>query len=105
MTALAHYIASAKHFSLLIENDKRESALSFEMNNGLTLRMLLGEEALFIKLALKVVAVNEAAKQEDFTNVLILDKLRQHEAVLRYLIKIQMGEFERKVPSYFVLHE
>jgi hypothetical protein len=104
ITALAHYIVKARLYSLILENDLQQSALNFETNSNLTLRVLLKNEQLYIRLALKIVQVNEEDRtEEDFTNILILDKLKQHEGVLRYLIKVQRQEFERKLPQYFVL--
>ena len=67
------------------------------------LRALLKDDSKFIQLVLKVVALNEDNHQEEYYNVLLLDKVNQHEQVIKYLIKLQRQEIERNSPQYFIL--
>jgi len=88
-----------------LENDPKLSFLDFEFNTNLTLRSLLKDDKLFIDLVQKVVAVNESMgdQQDTYMNVLLYDKVNEQEQVLKYMIKIQIEELERKIPQYFVV--
>lgn len=84
ITAIAMYIVKTRKWSLILENDQTQSVLSFETNTNLTLRILLKDEQLFIKLCLRIVQLNDSDLNMDEEgagrmNALILDKVHQHE--------------------------
>ncbi len=86
MTALATYLVKTHLYSLLLENDKSASFLDFESNTNLTLRTLLRDENLFVRLVEKFVDINSQHAKiigEDMMNVLLLDKVGKHEQVLK----------------------
>ena len=56
---LAAYITKNNLFSLILENDGTRSILDFEHNTGLTLRSLIKDDNLFVKLVEKVVSIND----------------------------------------------
>jgi|LauGreDrversion4_2_1035121.scaffolds.fasta_scaffold427461_2 hypothetical protein len=69
-------------YSLVLESDKDKSfmRLNFESNAGLTLRHILNQDdAVFTELIEKIVSTNE----DDYINVLLLDKINRREDVLR----------------------
>ena len=55
ISGLAVYITKNNLFSLILENDGTRSILDFEHNTGLTLRSLIKDDNLFVKLVEKVV--------------------------------------------------
>lgn len=102
--ALANIITKGRHYYIVLENDPSRSVLDFEHNTNLTLRSLIKEEALYVKLVEKIVEINTAeglAGQE--INVLMLDKINKHQQVIVEMIRLQRIEIERKIPAYFIL--
>jgi hypothetical protein len=87
------YTSRGHLFPLLLENDPARSVLDFEHSTNLTVRQLMSSEQAFVDLVRKTVALNEEEGTE-LVNVLLLDKIGDHEAVLRYLIKTQIREIE-----------
>jgi len=88
ITALASFIVKGNLYPLLHESDAALCVLDFEHNTNLTLRQMLnGKDQAFIELAQKVVQINDFEGKE-VDNLLLLDKIRDHEGVLRYLVKI-----------------
>jgi hypothetical protein len=86
-------------YPLLLENDKATAYLDFETNTNLTLRNILKDDQLFIRLVEEVVRINES---NEAMSIMLLDKVNKHEDVIKYMIKMQMAEIERKRPEYFV---
>lgn len=107
ITALALFITRGKHYYIVLENDASRSVLDFEHNTNLTLRSLIKDESLYVKLVDKVVEINrgveEAGGSWQEINVLMLDKVNKHQQVLTEMVRLQRVEIERKVPDYFVL--
>jgi hypothetical protein len=64
----------------VLESDKDKSfmRLTFENNTGLTLRHIIDDQA-FADLIQRIVAMN----QDDYINVLLLDKINRREDVLK----------------------
>jgi hypothetical protein len=94
--------ADGSLYSLVLESDKDKSfiKLTFENNAGLTLRHLLNQDDnLFTALIEKIVEINE----DDYLNVLLLDKINRREQVLNRLISFQTREILSKIPQYFSL--
>jgi hypothetical protein len=89
LEALANFVVKGSPdgslFSLVLESDKERSfmRLTFENNAGLTLRHLLNQDdKLFTTLIDIIVSINE----DDYMNVLLLDKVNRREKVLERLI-------------------
>ena len=106
LTALATFISKGSRdgslYTLVLESDKDKSfiRLTFENNAGLTLRHVLNQDdSLFSDLIQKIVAMNE----DDYINVLLLDKINRREDVLKQLVKFQTQEILLKIPTYFSL--
>ena len=106
LTALATFISKGSSdgslYTLVLESDKDKSfiRLTFENNAGLTLRHVLNQDdSMFTELIEKIVAMNE----DDYINVLLLDKINRREDVLKKLVKFQTQEILGKIPTYFSL--
>ena len=54
---------------------------------------------MFTELIEKIVSINE----DDYINVLLLDKINRREDVLKQLVKFQSQEILGKIPQYFSL--
>ena len=83
ITSLASYLVHNRLFTLLLENDKSASFLDFEHNTNLTLRALLRDEQIYVRLVERVVEMNSGDNGEEMVNVLLLDKIGRQEQVLK----------------------
>jgi hypothetical protein len=106
LTTLATFISKGSRdgslYTLVLESDKDKSfiRLTFENNSGLTLRHVLNQDdSMFTELIEKIVAMNE----DDYVNVLLLDKINRRQDVLKQLVKFQTQEILVKIPTYFSL--
>jgi len=50
IVSLAHFIVKQDLYALLLENDKATAYLDFETNTNLTLRNILKDDELFVRL-------------------------------------------------------
>lgn len=58
ISTLSHIISHGKHYYMVLENDQTKSVMEFEHNTNLTLRSLIKDEAMFLKLVEKIVEIN-----------------------------------------------
>jgi len=104
VTAISYLISHGKHFYIVLENDQQRSMLEFEHNTSLTLRGLIKNEAVFVKIVEKIVdnVRNEGAPGQEI-NVLLLDKINRNREVIYEMVRLQRIEIEKKIPNYFLL--
>ena len=57
--ALAAYISRSHLYTLILENDGSRSILDFEHNTNLTLRSLLKDDAMFVRIVERIVSIND----------------------------------------------
>lgn len=82
---------------MLLETET-DQFLDFAINNSLTLRAFIGDD-FFKQLIEMIVQLNEKGLS---INVLLLDKIKQHEAAMKTLIHLQKEMIDKYKPVQFV---